>query len=188
MPTREEWAAAYHRQASSDWKLFVELLARGDVPACHALHFLQMATEKLAKAYRFRDTATSEDALLTKHVGFQKFLNSFLLSPQMRDEFAGRHAQLAAIRKGLAPIALAVERLAPAVAREGSPGNAEYPWELGESVVAPVDHDFHEVLLLRGAHGRAFLNVVSRALAEFRLAEFGLAASARQSDSGHKPY
>jgi hypothetical protein len=40
-----------------------------------------MATEKLAKAYRFRDTATDEDALLTKHVGFQKFLNSFLLSP-----------------------------------------------------------------------------------------------------------
>jgi hypothetical protein len=62
---------------------------------------------------------------------------------------------------------LAVERLAPAVAREGSPGNAEYPWELGESVIAPVDHDFDEVRLLRGAHGRAFLNVVSRAFAEF---------------------
>jgi hypothetical protein len=168
VPTREEWAAAYHRQASSDWMLFMELLARADVPACHALHFLQMATEKLAKAYRFRDTATDEGSLLTKHVGFQKFLNSFLLSPQMRDEFAGHHAQLAAIRKGLAPIAQAVERLAPAVARQGSPDNAEYPWEVGESVVAPVDHTFDEVRLLRGGHGRTFLNVVTRAFAEFQ--------------------
>jgi hypothetical protein len=167
VPSREEWAVAYHRQASSDWALFTELLARADVPACHALHFLQMATEKLAKAYRFRDTTTGEEALRTKHVGFQQFLNTFLLSPSMRAEFRGRHAQLASIRRGLAPIAQAVERLAPAVAREGSPGNAEYPWELGDRVVAPVDHAFDEVRLLRGAHGRAFLNVVARAIADF---------------------
>ncbi len=167
MPTREEWAEAYFRQASSDWRMFAEFLARSDVPACHALHFLQMATEKLAKAYRFRDTTTDEESLLTKHVGFQKFLNSFLLSPQMKAEFRGRDAQLASIRKGMVPIAQAIERLAPAVAREGSPGNAEYPWELGGAVVAPVDHDFHEVHLLRGAHGRAFLNLVSRAFGEF---------------------
>lgn len=167
MPTREEWATAYHRQATSDWRLFTELVGRSDVPACHALHFLQMATEKLAKAYRFRDSKTAEQGLLTKHVGFQKFLNSFLVSPQMRDEFAGNHAQLVAIRIGMAPIAQAIERLAPAVAREGSPGNAEYPWELSGSAIAPVDHDFHEIHLLRGPKGRAFLNVVSRAFAEF---------------------
>jgi hypothetical protein len=44
--------------------MFTELLGRGDVPGCHALHFLQMATEKLAKAYRFRDTATKMETLL----------------------------------------------------------------------------------------------------------------------------
>jgi hypothetical protein len=166
MPTREQWAAAYHRQALSDWKMFTELLGRGDVPGCHALHFLQMATEKLAKAYRFRDTATKMETLLTKHVGFSKFLNTFLLSPQMLQEYAGRYAQLTALRKHMEHIALAVERLAPAVAREGSPVNAEYPWELGDTVLVPVDHAFDELRLLQGPHGRTFLKFVARAFAE----------------------
>ena len=99
MPTREEWAVAYHRQGRSDWQMFAELQGRHDVPACHSLHFLQMATEKLAKAYRFRDTSADTTTLLTSHVGFPRFLNSFLLAPQMREEYEGRHAQLESIRK-----------------------------------------------------------------------------------------
>jgi hypothetical protein len=147
--------------------MFVELLGRADVPACHALHFLQMAAEKLAKAYRFRDTKTDEKSLLTNHVGFQKFLNSFLLSPQMRAAYKGRDAQRESIRQDFERIARAIERLAPAVDRQGTPGNAEYPWLLGGSVVSPVDHDFEEVHLLRTAGGRSFLKTISRAFDEF---------------------
>jgi hypothetical protein len=99
MATREEWAAAYCRQGLSDWRLFLELQGREDVPRCHSLHFLQMATEKLAKAYRFRDTSTEVDTLLTSHVGFSRFLNAYLLSPQMRERYRGRHAQMESIRK-----------------------------------------------------------------------------------------
>lgn len=167
MPSREEWAVAYHRQGRSDWTLFVELQGRADMPACHALHFLQMATEKLAKAYRFRDSSADADALLTSHVGFPRFLNAFLLSPQIRAEYEGRHAQLESIRRDFAPLARAIEQLAPAVDREAVPGNAEYPWELGEGVVAPVDHGFPEVGLLRNARGRMLLNFIRRAFDEF---------------------
>lgn len=167
MATRAEWAVAYHRQGGSDWVMFERLLDIGDVPPCHALHFLQMATEKLAKAYRFRDTKTDEASLLTSHVGLQKFLNAFLLSPQMRAEFRGRDAQRESIRKDFERIAQAIERLAPAVDRKGTPGNAEYPWLLGESVVSPIDYNFEEIQLLRTAGGRSFLRTIRRAFAEF---------------------
>ncbi len=104
------------------------------MPACHSLHFLQMATEQLAKAYRFRDTSADVAALLTSHVGFPRFLNA---------------------------------QLAPAVDRESVPGNTEYPWERGEGVVAPIDHRFPEVALLRHPRGRMFLNFIRRAFDEF---------------------
>ncbi len=61
----------------------------------------------------------------------------------------------------------AIEQLAPAVDRESVPGNAEYPWERGEDVVAPVDHGFPEVALLRHPRGRMFLNFIRRAFEEF---------------------
>jgi len=57
--TRAEWADAYYEQAYSDWRLFTELQGRRDVPSSHALHHLQMATEKLAKVCRFRDSQGS---------------------------------------------------------------------------------------------------------------------------------
>lgn len=43
---------AFLAQASSDYEVFRILLDfdRADVPACHPLHYLQMSTEKLAKA------------------------------------------------------------------------------------------------------------------------------------------
>lgn len=147
--------------------MFERFMDAGDAPACHTLHFMQMATEKLAKAYRFRETATDEAALLTSHVGFRKFLNGFLLSDRARAEFRGRDAHRESIRKDFERIALAIERLAPAVDRKGTPGNAEYPWVIGESVVAPVDYKFEEVRLLQTAGGRSFLRTIRRAFVEF---------------------
>jgi hypothetical protein len=44
------WSDAFLTQARSDWQVF-EHLYDSDFPECHALHYLQMATEKLAKAY-----------------------------------------------------------------------------------------------------------------------------------------
>ncbi len=167
MPTREAWADAYYKQASSDWALFKELQGRDDVPTCHAYHYLQMATEKLAKAYRFRDTTTDLETLLTSHVGFPRFLNTFLLSPQMREEYAGRHQQLESIRRDCHRLARAVEQLAPAVDRGAKPQNTEYPWAVGERVLAPIDHNFPYLSLLRGARGRLFLKFIDRAFAEY---------------------
>lgn len=49
-----------------------------------------MASEKIAKAYRFRDTSTSHENLLTKHAGFTKFMNSFLLTDRVKQMYTSR--------------------------------------------------------------------------------------------------
>jgi hypothetical protein len=164
---RALWAQAYITQARSDWALFERLQALVDVAPCHRLHYLQMACEKLAKAYRFRDTGTLPSSLLTQHVGFAKFLNSFLLSPQIRERFDGKLEQLRANQRECNRIAREVEQLAPAVDRGNSPQNAEYPWWDGERIITPCQYDYPNLSLLREKGGRAFLKWVREALERF---------------------
>jgi hypothetical protein len=63
--------AAFLAQASSDFRVFQILLSldRVEVPACHPPHYLQMATEKLAKAIMVAIQQPSEK--LT-HVAFSQ--------------------------------------------------------------------------------------------------------------------
>ena len=89
---RGRFAAAFYAQASSDWALYKRLADLDDVALCHKLHYLQMACEKLAKAYRLRDLDTDVDAVATKHVGFTKFINAFLRSPRLLEEYADKLA------------------------------------------------------------------------------------------------
>ncbi|MEE9385166.1 MAG: hypothetical protein V3V08_17310 [Nannocystaceae bacterium] len=142
MSSRIEWARAYARQAASDWEVYLQLTDRRDAPRCHALHFLQMATEKIAKAYRFRHTNTPEASLLTRHVGFQAFMRQFLRSPRVLQAYEGRAAQLGAVTRDCHQLAGEVEKLAPAVGRTDRPQNAEYPWRVAERITAPIDYDF----------------------------------------------
>jgi hypothetical protein len=57
------------QQAKSDHDVFV-LVRREGMAHCHALHHLQMATEKIAKAYFWR----SGVPLPKSHAGFVQFL------------------------------------------------------------------------------------------------------------------
>lgn len=68
------------RQASSDYELFEDLL-RIVSPECHILHYLQMASEKIAKAYFWR----SGTAPPKVHPGFIKYLLKALLVRSDRD-------------------------------------------------------------------------------------------------------
>lgn len=52
---RSAYADAFIRQARSDWQAYL-VLERSQVSSCHYLHYLQMVCEKVAKAYRLRDT------------------------------------------------------------------------------------------------------------------------------------
>lgn len=66
---RQAFAAAFVTQGRSDWDLYKHLsaLTKPSFPQCHALHYLQMATEKIAKAYRLRDTTADVDGLVKHH-------------------------------------------------------------------------------------------------------------------------
>ena len=166
-PTREAWAAAFASQAQSDWTVYKLLAADAALPRCHALHYLQMATEKIAKAYRCRDTGANVDEVLCAHVGFAKFMSSFLHSPTIKHEYEDRDAHLQEILKHARHLAREIEKLAPAVDRASSPENAEYPWAQGDELVTPCQYDYPSLSLMQGTGGRAFLKIVAHAISHF---------------------
>ena len=113
---RGEWATAFLRQGRSYLQVYDLLIAQPEleIPRCHALHYLQMACEKIAKAYRIRDTnaeLTGEGGLLRRHVGFEKFMSAFLLSPSIRSAYPGRTAQLRQVARTTLALAREIEKL-----------------------------------------------------------------------------
>ncbi len=162
---RRAFAEAFIAQARSDWTVHRLLAGRADVHVCHGLHYLQMACEKLAKAYRLRDTQSSVDELVSTHNGFEKFVGSFFLT--LKDEYRGKDAQLRELTSRARTLAREIEKLAPAIDRVTFPENAEYPWERDAHVIAPCRHAFPSLELLRKAGGGTFLKLIKRALDDF---------------------
>ena len=115
-------------QAKSDHAAFVVLRRQPGVADCHPLHYLQMVTEKLAKAYFWRIGSPPPK----HHAGFVQFLRFFgQIPPTDRNRIAtlfgfNRFVDLQRWISSTIPIAYALERLAPALANDGP--NPEYPW------------------------------------------------------------
>lgn len=180
-PSRAAWAEAFAEQARSDWHVYGILAALAAPPrpgsetgeaelsvsTCHALHYLQMVCEKIAKAYRLRDTAAHTEALMSGHVGFSSFVRAFLLAPPIQREFRGRVAQFRTIQRTAVSLAQEIERLAPSVDPDARPDNTEYPWADGDTVVVPAKYEFPNLDLLRRPGGRAFLLILERAVRGF---------------------
>jgi hypothetical protein len=59
MPSREAWALGFAAQSRSDWQVYGRLAADQQIPACHELHYLQMACETLTALGDY-DVITSE--------------------------------------------------------------------------------------------------------------------------------
>lgn len=169
MPSsRQDWARAYAKQSASDFQIYEHLLAQPGVPVCHKLHYLQMACEKIAKAYQFRDMATAESKLTTSHIAFSKFINSYLTSsPVVKREYEGRDAQLIGFKKKAHSIAREIEKLAPAVDQEHSPSNAEYPWEQDNNILIPCDYSYPNLSMLHEPVGLNFLRLIKEAIINF---------------------
>ena len=167
MSRRDGLAAAFYEQARSDWRVHRQLPRMG-LPKCHELHYLQMACEKLAKAYKLRNVASDVDEAMTGHVGFEHFINAFLRSPTMRDEFQGQLARHRNLCRDAKLLAREIEKLAPAVDRKQAPENAEYPWEREQTVLTPCTYDYPNLALLSAPGGRAFLKIIERAFRDYR--------------------
>ncbi len=147
-----DWEA-YRLQAASDFAVFRRLSAedRGEVPECHVLHYLQMATEKVAKAAFLKEGKSKFDR--GSHVAFSR-----LRTIMKRRDIASRlgYQNFTAYREFLVraqPLCRAIDELNPAVGPQrlgGGPKeseNCEYPWwgpasGGGETWHVPAEHRF----------------------------------------------
>lgn len=171
---------AFYRQARSDWSVFCHFHPLGSrwwatarrvwcgvvgvrpfsFAACHELHYLQMCTEKLAKAY-YTVPPRGHDA-------FRRFLKGLPLNTRAAVPLGfASAAGLTRWEGSVRPLVGAVEDLAPQIAdRKGLP-NPEYPWPRGAETHAPADYPFQaEVYALLNAQAHSgeppFLTVLGK--------------------------
>ena len=159
-------AEAYAAQSRSDFEVYNVHLQ--NVEECHRLHYLQMACEKIAKAYRLRDTPDFPEEKLYSHVFFSKFISNLLTSPQIKRRYVSRNAVLERLKHDANRFSREIEKLAPAVDREQAPSNAEYPWIQGQSVFTPCVFSFANLSLLKDQNGREFLKLIETAINDFQ--------------------
>jgi HEPN domain-containing protein len=155
------------RQAQSDLALFIQL-RRSGAQECHLLHYLQMATEKLSKAYLWR----SGHAPPKTHTGFVRFLKALL---DRRDPELERVAKTLAFGRpedldkwvaSVQTLAYSLQNIAPAEAKDGP--NPEYPWPHENPVHCPSDHAFALWnQLSNSGQGRKLIEFIDRAITRF---------------------
>lgn len=165
METRRELADAYAAQSRSDFAIYNVLLREAE--ECHRLHYLQMACEKIAKAYRLRDTHSFSPDDLYSHVVFSRFIMNFLKAPNLKWRYRSQDAKRRQIERYAHTLSEGIERLAPAVARDLSPANAEYPWVDGTTVSVPCRHHYPVFTRLSEPAGRDFLKIVEIAIENY---------------------
>jgi len=138
------WRNAFYRQAKGDFEAF-ELMRRKDlhVPLCYQLHYLQMATEKLAKAFRCHPNGPPKRV----HTAFVPFLIWSTRDSVIRRElgFPKNQQAYTSYINSLRPVAEKIEALAPAGGNLYQV-NAEYPWiDPSGAITVPVDNPFPHI-------------------------------------------
>jgi hypothetical protein len=134
----QDWASAYAKQALSDLDAREKLESRG-ADKCHRLHFLQMAAEKLCKAYL--TASNGHNKIRKTHAYIERNLPIIARNFYRAANNAGIPAwEISEIRK----IARQVEVLAPACDDGGTrQDNSEYPWEDAQGDVrVPSEYNF----------------------------------------------
>lgn len=154
-------------QANSDHEIFLHLRRAGNHP-CHLLHYLQMSTEKLSKAYLWG----SGSAPPKKHTGFVQFLRAL---NTIQTEDLERISKVLTFKrrqdfekwiKNVLPLAYALENVVPTKAADGP--NPEYPWPHSSPIECPSEYRFPlwDELAETG-QGRRLLEFIGIAVARF---------------------
>ncbi|GEM_PF-562943 len=124
-----DWRRGYARQAISDFRVFEKVCELG-VPVCHQLHYLQMASEKMAKAMNTPPGTSAP--LKTTHKALVMFVRNArsdqrifnYISPYYRKM---QRAQFNACVASFESLAQQIEDLSPKGGSVQAP-NPEYPW------------------------------------------------------------
>jgi hypothetical protein len=158
------WWEVFLMQAKSDWQVY-EHLDKTALPQCHALHYLQMATEKLAKAYLLAGP-TDIGKVRSTHRALTRFLQLAYRSTGLQEEMGMTVKQLREYIKQLLPLAYELESLAPSLAGDGP--NPEYPWEAPEGTFSvPANYEFRITKELLEPHGYKLIKLLRTALRKF---------------------
>jgi hypothetical protein len=124
----------YLVQARSD-RWILRLLDRE--PVCHQLHYLQMLTEKLGKAFFWRGPGAEN----LGHAAFVRFLRAIAANQRVAEGVGFTSVRsFGEWIEDVLPLAFELERLAPALAADGP--NPEYPWPRALPEHTPAEHDF----------------------------------------------
>ncbi len=139
-------------QARTNYAVFDMLHESADFPACHALHYLQMATELLGKAHAWKNGRQANT-----HRAFVSFLRSLSTNRKAQKQlgFDGKNESWKHLIRKSIPLAERIEDLAPALA--GSGPNPEYPWPPDAPHTAPAEHSFEIWQLIQESAGRKFV-------------------------------
>lgn len=138
---------ALFRQAQSELAVQVRLMDADAHPACHHLHMLQMATEKLAKAVALTD---SPRGFGQTHIAFSKIVGALRARRSLAAAMGWDYLRYRDFIDRAGKIMRDVEELHPQVPTSGVDDgpNVEYPW-LGKrdsqtvAWIAPADFRFH---------------------------------------------
>ena len=136
------WPTAFALQAKADLDARDWLLENQRLPRCHELHFLQMACEKICKAYLMARPGADAISLQKSHAYVAK--NLPLIARQFLAQGGGRSTRRSHLLGSIRSLAQQIERLAPANDSGGtSPSNCEYPWfGPGGRILVPAQHNF----------------------------------------------
>ena len=163
-----DYQKLWWQQAESDHAILL-LLRKKDVVPCHQLHYLQMVTEKLGKAYFWRSGSSPKKS----HAFFVKFLRALATvsqpkrQQQIADAFAFRRFEdFKSWARTVLPLCYELERLAPALAQDGP--NPEYPWPQNAPRYFPATFQFDIWKQLTGTGlGRQLLKKIACAVIKF---------------------
>jgi len=159
------WSQVFVQQARSDWEVF-EHLRQTAFPRCHMLHYLQMASEKLAKAYLL---ASLKDLRMKKsHKALTRFLRHVVRNRKLQTAMGMDAKQLRSHVMHFLPLAYDIEILAPSLAQDRP--NPEYPWQdPNGQFVTPAKHHFRVIELLREPTGYSLIKFLRLSLTRFDL-------------------
>lgn len=140
-------------QARTDFAVFELLRSQPGLPACHSLHYLQMATELLGKAHAWKHGPKSNT-----HRAFVAFLRSLSTNRHAQAilGFQGKNESWKHLIRHSVPLAERIEDLAPSLSPDAP--NPEYPWPRAAPQCAPAEHPFEIWEEIQStAAGRQFL-------------------------------
>ncbi len=162
--TADDWARNFARQADADLRAFELYEKYPDALAaeCHKLLFLQMACEKLCKAFVLNAKVHPIEDVQSSH-GFVKKHLPTIVKQEMsygRQDFERLRWAYEKIRL----LAREIEVLNPSMDHDQRPENCEYPWKSGSDIQSPLDWNFEASRLLTLPAGRTFLKILRPAI------------------------